>query len=290
MSLSSKKILKKRRFIEKCFKIFSILITFSAVLLLIILLTHIIRSGAQWFDWQFLTSLPSRKPSRAGIYTAIFGSLWLMMTTVAFAIPLGIGSAIFLEEYAGKNRLSRFIDVNVSNLAGVPSIVYGLLGLAIFVHYFNFGRSILSGGLTLALLILPVIIITTRGALQSVPKSIPFAAYALGAKKWQVILFHTLPYALPGILTGIILSISRAIGETAPLIIIGAATYVAFTPESIMDEFTAMPIQIFNWTSRPQEDFHSLSAAGIIILLAVMFTMNSVAIYLRNKFQRTKND
>ncbi|OIQ19979.1 MAG: phosphate ABC transporter, permease protein PstA [Bacteriovorax sp. MedPE-SWde] len=281
--------LRRRRLTEKCFKIATALITWSSIAILGVLVFQILKEGMQWVDWQFITSLPSRKAEKAGIYTAIWGSFYLMITTMLFALPTGIGAAIFLEEYGGKSRLSRFIDVNVANLAGVPSIVYGLLGLAVFVNLFGFGRSVISGGLTLGLLVLPVIIITTRGAIRSVPKSIPQAAYALGAKKWQVIFFHTLPYALPGILTGVILSVSRAIGETAPLIIVGAAAYVAFVPESLLDEFTALPIQIFNWTSRPQEVFHSLSAGGIIILLSVMLTMNSVAIFFRHKTQRSRN-
>ena len=275
--------LRKRRATEYLFKKLCFSLTLATICLLIILLYSIISTGYSWVDAQFLSSLPSRKPEKAGIYTAIYGSLWLLSITAAFALPIGVATAIYLEEYASKNKFSKFIDVNISNLAGVPSIVYGLLGLVIFVHTFGFGRSVLSGGLTLGLLVLPVIIIASRGAIKAVPDSISHAAYALGARKWQVVIGQILPYSLPGIMTGVIISLSRAIGETAPLIIIGAATYVAFIPESPLDEFTALPIQIFNWTSRPQEDFHSLSAGGIIVLLAVMLAMNSVAIFIRHR-------
>lgn len=273
-----------RRLLETAFKKICFFLTFLTVCLLIVLLYNILIEGYSWVDTQFLTSLPSRKPQKAGIYTAIFGSLWLLIITACFALPIGVGTTIYLEEYAKKSKLTKFIDINISNLAGVPSIVYGLLGLAIFVNSFGFGRSVLSGGLTLALLVLPVIIIASRGAIKNVPNSIRHAAYALGARKWQVVLGQVLPYSLPGIMTGVIISLSRAIGETAPLIIIGAASYVAFIPESPFDEFTALPIQIFNWTSRPQEDFHSLSAGGIIVLLAVMLFMNAIAIIIRHSY------
>jgi len=281
--------LKIRRLLEMYFKLTCQALTFSAIIFLVVLMYHILREGLSWVDWQFITSLPSRKAERAGIYTAIFGTTWLMFITAIFALPIGVCSAIFLEEYAGKSKLARFIDLNVSNLAGVPSIVYGLLGLAVFVHFFNFGRSVLSAGLTLGLLVLPIIIISSRGAISSVPKSIRMAAYSMGAKKWQVVFGQVLPHALPGIMTGVIISLSRAIGETAPLIVVGAVSYVAFVPESPMDEFTALPIQIFNWTSRPQREFHELSAGGIIILLSFMLVMNSIAVYIRHVGQRKNN-
>jgi phosphate transport system permease protein len=281
--------LSLRRFLDKGFLIICKTLTYAAIIFLIVLIYHIFSEGFAWVDWQFITSLPSRKPERAGIYTAIFGTFWLMVITGAFALPVGVCSAIFLEEYAGKSKIARFIDLNVSNLAGVPSIVYGLLGLAVFVHFFGFGRSILSGGLTLGLLVLPIIIISSRGAISSVPKSIRMAAYSLGARKWQVIFFQVLPHAMPNIMTGVIISLSRAIGETAPLIVVGAVSYVAFVPETPMDEFTALPIQIFNWTSRPQKAFHEVSAAGIIILLCFMLLMNSIAVYIRHIGQRKNN-
>ena len=203
--------------------------------------------------------------------------------TAFFSIPIGIAAALFLEEYGVKGKLGKLIEINVANLAGVPSIVYGLLGLTIFVRWFSFDRSILSAALTLSLLILPVIIVATRESIRAVPNTIRYGAYALGASKWQVIFGHVLPVSVPGILTGVILALSRAIGETAPLIIVGALAYVSFIPESIKDEFTVMPIQIYNWASRPQEKFHHLAASGIIILLAIMLFMNFIAVYIRHK-------
>ncbi|MCB9063066.1 MAG: phosphate ABC transporter permease PstA [Halobacteriovoraceae bacterium] len=281
--MNSTRTLKSRRIFEKFFKLLCIVFSWFVVLILSFLIYKIVQEGYDWLNTEFLTALPSRFPHKAGIKTALVGSFWLMGVTAAFAIPVGIASALYLEEYGGKGRFSRFIDLNISNLAGVPSIVYGLLGLAIFVHTLGFGRSVLSGGLTLSLLILPIIIISSRGAIKSVPKSLRMAAYALGARKWQVIFGHVLPNALPGIMTGVILSLSRAIGETAPLIIVGALSYVAFVPENIYDEFTTLPIQIFNWTSRPKVEFHYLSAAGIIVLLIFMFTMNLAAVLIRHK-------
>ena len=205
-----------------------------------------------------------------------------MSFTALFSVPIGIGSGIYLEEFTHKNRYSRFIDLNISNLAGVPSIVYGMLGLVIFVRWFGLNQSVLAGSMTMSLLILPIIIISTREALRAVPNTIRQAAFALGATRWQTIYAHVLPAALPGILTGIILALSRAVGETAPLIMIGALTYVAFVPEGPMDDFTALPIQIFNWASRPQKEFHELAAAGILVLLFVLLLMNSIAVYIRH--------
>jgi phosphate transport system permease protein len=197
-------------------------------------------------------------------------------------------ASVYLEEYARPTRLTEFININIANLAGVPSIVYGMLGLAIFVRFFQLERSLLSGALTMSLLILPVIIIAAKEAIRAVPGSLRQAAFAVGATRWQVIRAHVLPSALPGILTGVILAISRAIGETAPLIMIGALTYVAFVPEGPMDEFTALPIQIFNWTSRPQEEFHELASAGIVVLLLVLLMMNALAVYIRYRGTRAK--
>ena len=258
--------------------------TALSVLILFTLIYHIFITGKDWISLDFLTNFPSRRPSEAGLKSALYGSIWLMALTALFSIPVGVATAIFLEEYASKtSRFAYWLQVNIANLAGMPSIVYGLLGLAFFVRFLGFDRSLLAGSLTLGLLIMPMIIITSRGAVASIPLSIRQAAYALGARKWQVVLFQIIPSALPGILTGIILSISRAMGETAPLIMIGAVSFVAFTPESIHDPFTVLPIQIFNWVSRPQEDFHSLAAAGIIVLLAVLLSMNLVAIIIRRK-------
>jgi phosphate transport system permease protein len=239
-----------------------------------------------WIDWQFLTEFPSRFPEKAGIKSALWGTVWLISFTALISIPVGVAAAIYLEEYAATTRVSRFIEINIANLAGVPSIVYGILGLAIFVRWFALGRSVLAGSMTMSLLVLPVIIMASREAIRSVPSSIRHAAFALGATRWQTVRHHVLPSATPGILTGVILAMSRAIGETAPLIMIGALTYVAFVPEGPSDPFTALPIQIFNWVSRPQKEFHFLAAAGIVVLLIVLLAMNAAAIAIRQRSQR----
>lgn len=258
--------------------------TLTGVLLLGILLFSMMRSGLDWLSWDFLTHFPSRFPAKAGIKSALAGTAWMMSLTALIAVPVGVAAAIYLEEYAHKGRIARLIEVNIANLAGVPSIVYGLLGLAIFVRWMSLGRSVMAGSLTMSLLILPMIIIASREAIRAVPISLRTAAYAVGATRWQTVRFHVLPSALPGILTGVILALSRAIGETAPLIMIGALTYVAFTPEGPMDEFTVLPIQIFNWASRPQADFHALAASGIIVLLAVLLVFNGTAAWIRFRF------
>jgi len=270
----------------RLFQYFCIGVTGSAVLLLAVLIYQVSALGMPWLDSQFLSSFPSRFPEKAGIKSALFGTLWLVSLTAAIAIPVGVLAAVYLEEYAKPNRLTEFININIANLAGVPSIVYGILGLAIFVRAFALERSVLSGAMTMSLLILPVIIIASKEAIRAVPSSLRQAAYAVGATRWQVIRAHVLPAALSGILTGVILAISRAIGETAPLIMIGALTYVAFVPEGPMDEFTALPIQIFNWTSRPQQEFHELASAGIVVLLCVLLMMNAVAVYIRYRGSR----
>jgi phosphate transport system permease protein len=252
------------------------------------LFVSIIGDGWAYLSWDFLTNFPSRFAHKAGIQSALMGSLWMIGLTCLFAIPLGIGASVFLEEFAPKNKWIKTIEINISNLAGVPSIVYGLLGLAIFVRWFQLDRSLLAGALTMSLLILPVIIIASREAIRTVPNSLRYAALALGATKWQVVQGHVLPAAMPGIMTGIILSVSRAIGETAPLLMVGALGYVAYNPQGPMDSFTVLPIQIFNWASRPQPEFHALAASGIIVLLVVLLTMNSIAIFLRHRFQKGK--
>ncbi|MGB1739382.1 MAG: phosphate ABC transporter permease PstA [Pseudomonadales bacterium] len=273
--------LRQRQAKATFFKYFCIAVTGSAVLILGILLYQIISDGYRWVDWQFMTSYPSRFPEKAGILSAFVGTLWLVSLTALLAIPTGVLAAIYLEEYAPKNRWTQLIEVNIANLAGVPSIVFGILGLALFVRFMGLNRSVIAGAMTMSLLILPVIIIAAKEAIRAIPNSLRQAAFALGATRWQVVRAHVLPAALPGILTGIILALSRAIGETAPLIMIGALTYVAFLPESPMDEFTALPIQIFNWTARPQETFHELAAGGIIVLLGVLLLMNALAVYIR---------
>ncbi len=280
------KALEARSFKGKLFKSVCIASTVAALIMLALLLWDAFKDGYRWLDWQFLNSFPSRFPEKAGIKSALLGSTWLMALTAIFSIPLGVGAAIYLEEYTKKSRLNTIIETNISNLAGVPSIVYGILGLALFVRALQLERSILSGALTMTLLILPIIIISSQEAIRAVPSSIREASYALGASKWQTIRHHVLPNALPGILTGNILALSRAVGEAAPLIMIGALTFVAFTPKSPFDPFTALPIQIFNWVSRPQEEFRYLAAAGIIVLLAFLLTMNAAAIYIRNKYQK----
>jgi len=252
-----------------------------------ILLLDVTLDGAGRLSWDFVNSFPSRKPEDAGIKAALWGTIWMMVLTAAFAVPIGLGAAIYLEEYAPRNWFTRVIQVNIANLAGVPSIVYGLLGLALFVRAMDLNRSVLAGSLTMALLVLPIIIIAAQEALRAVPGSIRDAAYALGASRSQMVFYQVVPVAMPGMMTGIILALSRAIGETAPLIMIGALLFVPFTPSDPLDRFTVLPIQIFNWASRPQAGFQENAAAGILVLLVVLLTMDSVAIVLRNRFQRT---
>ena len=277
--------LRKRRIKEFLFCNLCRSMTWLVMLVLGALLFHVTHAGIKWIDWGFLTSFPSRFPDQAGIKSALYGTAWLMFFTALFSIPLGVGAALYLEEYAKKNKLNAWIEINIANLAGVPSIVYGMLGLIIFVRGIGFGRSVLAGSLTMTLLILPVIIIVSREAIKAVPQSLRNAALAIGATKWQTIWHHVLPSSLPGIITGIILALFRAIGETAPLIMIGALTYIAFVPEGPLDSFTALPIQIFNWASRPQADFHSLAAAGIMVLLAVLLFMNGLSVWIRHRSQ-----
>lgn len=262
-------------------------IAFS-IAMLVTLLVDVAIDGAAWLSTDFLTNFPSRRTARAGVRPALLGSLWTMALTALFSFPFGVGAAIYLEEYAPKNGLTRVIQTNIANLAGVPSIVYGILGLAIFVRFFALQRSILAASLTLSLLVLPVVIIAAQEAIRAVPTSLREAAYGVGATRWQVVRHHVLPVAMPGILTGMILSLSRAIGETAPVIMVGALAFVAFDPTSPMDQFTVLPMQIYNWTSRPQADFHGLAAAGSMVLLVVLLAMNATAIALRNRYQNRR--
>lgn len=271
---------------ERVFQVMAIAALVIALGTLAALLIDALADGAARLNWQFLTSFPSRKPEQAGILAALVGTVCVMLLTAAAALPLGVGAAIYLEEYARKHWFSRLIEVNIANLAGVPSIIYGLLGLEVFVRAMGLGRSLLAGALTMALLVLPILIISTREALRAVPSSIREASYALGASRWQTTWYQVLPLALPGILTGSILALSRAIGEAAPLITIGALTYIAFLPDGWLAPFTVLPIQIFNWVSRPQKGFFTNAAAGILVLLAVLLLMNSLAVYLRQRYQK----
>ncbi len=280
-------VMARRRAIGRAFELLCLAATSVGILVLIVLLVDIARRGLPTLTWDFLTNYPSRFPEQAGIRAALVGSLWLVGLTALFAVPTGIAAGVWLEEYARRGWLSRVIEVNIANLAGVPSIIYGLLGLGVFVRALQFDRSVLSGALTMALLVLPIIIINTREALRAVPGSLRDAAYALGATRSQVVWGVVLPAALPGVLTGIILALSRAIGETAPLITIGALTFIAFLPRSPLDPFTVLPIQIFNWVSRPQPAFHQLAASGIIVLLLVLLSLNDLAIYLRDRARRS---
>ena len=264
----------------------SLLAVFVALVFLGVLLADLVITAYPKLDAQFVTSPPSRSAERAGIWPALIGSFCLMITVALVAVPLGVGAAIYLEEYAPKNRFTKFIELNIANLAGVPSIIYGLLGLFFFVRVLGFGRSVLSGGLTLSILVLPVVIMSSREALRTVPRAIRQGALALGATQWQSIFYQVLPMAAPGILTGCILAFSRAIGETAPLVTMGALTYVAFAPTGPLSAFTALPIQAFNWLSRPQAAFHENAAAAIVILLSVLLSLNAIAIALRMRYQK----
>ncbi len=264
----------------------AILIILLALMALGALLVDVFSDGFGRLSWAFLTSFPSRRASDAGIYPALIGTIFVIGLTALVAVPVGIASAIYLEEYGTGGRWSRLIEINIANLAGVPSIIYGLLGLGLFVRTLGFGRSVMAGSGTLALLVLPVVILSTREALRTVPFTIREASYALGATKWQTVWHQVLPVAMPGILTGLIFALSRAIGETAPLITIGALTYVPFAPDGVWSPFTVLPIQIFNWLSRPQAAFAQNASAGIIVLLLVLLGMNAVAITLRDRYRR----
>jgi phosphate transport system permease protein len=291
-----------RKNLDKVFVVLGLFVLMSCLGLLLILFLDLVRDGAGRFGWDFFTQFPSRKAERAGILSAWVGTSMIMFVTALVALPVGVAAAIYLEEYAPKNWMTSIIEINVTNLAGVPSIVYGLLALGLFVYQFDFGQSVLSAGLTLALLILPIIIVGTREALRAVPKAIREAAYGLGATRWEVTKDHVLPYSTGGILTGLILGLSRAIGETAPIITIGALSFIAFLPGSpitgqfpffnfdwLWSEFTAMPIQIFNWVSRPDQAFQQNAAAAAAILLGMTLLMNAIAIYIRFRFRKKIN-
>ena len=256
---------------------------------LAVLIVEIMVEGLPWLDFQFLTSYMSRKPELAGIKAAVMGTIITIVFTAVFTVPIGVGAAIYLEEYAPKNRFTQIIEVNISNLAGVPSVVYGLLGLGVFVQLMSLGKVVMAGALTLTLLVLPIVILASREAIRAVPNEYRLGAFALGADQWQVVKGAVLPSAIPGILTGTILALSRAVGEAAPILVISGLVYVTFVPGPL-DRFTVLPLQIFTWVGRPQEEFRSLAAAGIAVLLVILLSMNAVAVFLRNKYQTRSED
>ena len=278
--------MERRKWQGRAFHLLCLLSILIALGMLAALLFNILSEGWNRVNWEFLTSFPSRHSDRAGIYGALLGSVYVVSIAAVTAFTLGVGAAIYLEEYSGRHWLVRVVQVNITNLAGVPSIVYGLLGLEIFARSLNLGNTILAGGLTMALLALPIVIIAAQEGLRAVPSSLREGGLALGATRWQTIWHLVLPQAFPGIMTGVILAVSRAIGEAAPLIVVGAVAFVPFAPDGPMSRFTVLPIQIFNWISRPQEGFHEAAAAGIIVLLVVLLIMNAGAVLLRNKFQK----
>lgn len=285
MILKSNEQLAGRRRVSFIFSLLFLLSTSIGLITLMVLLIDIIMRGIGTIDWQFLNGTPSRRAARAGIMPAFFGTLWLILITAPVTFIVGVGTAIYLEEYSKRNWVHRMLETNIGNLAGVPSIVYGLLGLTIFVRLLDLERSVLAGALTMSLLVLPIVIVASQESIRAVPNFRRHASYALGATRWQTVKNVVLPSAMPGILTGTILALSRAIGETAPLIVVGAVTFIAFAPTSPFSSFTVLPIQIFDWTSRPQEAFHDIAAGAIIVLLVMLLSMNALAIYLRNKFQ-----
>jgi phosphate transport system permease protein len=286
MSDSRQRYHRRSQLFDRLFKGLGLICTLLAFLVLCMLLGDILNKGLGRLSWEFLSNLPSRFPEKTGIKTALAGMVSLVLFTVIIAIPIGIAAGVYLEEYGVKNWLAKVLEINIANLAGVPSVIYGILGLEFFVRAARLGNSILAGALTLALLILPIIIVATREALRAVPYSLREGSYGMGATKWQTVYRVVIPSAFGGIMTGIILAISRAIGETAPLIVVGALVYVPFIPEGPLDQYTVLTIQIFNWTTRPQEGFVIAAAAGIIILLAFTLMLNGLAIWLRNRWAK----
>jgi phosphate transport system permease protein len=290
---------ERRRKMDALFALAGLVALLVGLVTLTVLLAQLAWDGAARLSWQFFVSYPSRFAAQAGILSAWIGTTLVMLVTALAAVPLGVAAGIYLEEYAGKSWVTDLIEINIANLAGVPSIVYGLMALGLFVYQFHLGQSILTAGLTLGLLILPIIIVATRESIRAVPQSIREAAYALGATRWQTVKDHVLPYSTGGILTGVIIALSRAIGETAPLVTIGALTFIAFLPnppvkaefpffsfEWLMSPFTVMPIQMFNWVSRPQQEFHLNAAAAGLVLMAMTLAMNALAIYIRYRFRK----
>ena len=278
----------RRKVANALFGLLAFFAIFASLITLVALLIDVVVRGGSSVDLQFFTSAPSRIPAKAGILPALIGTLWVTTLVAIMTFPIGVAAAIYLEEYAGRGRWSRLLRINISNLAGVPSIVYGIFGLALFVRLLGLGRTVFAAALTLSLLILPVVIISSMEAIRAVPPSQREAAYALGATRWQMVRRALLPAAAPGILTGIVLAVGRAVGETAPLILIGAVTFVTFVPVNpFEDKYTVLPIQIFNWAGRPQAAFQEISAAAILVLLVLMFLLNLVAVILRARLSRT---
>jgi len=277
---------ERRRRSGRAFLFLCYAATALGILALLVLLVDTFAKGAPQLSWQFLTSYPSRFAERSGLLSALVGTFYLAIIVVATAFPIGIATAIWLEEYAAPGPLRRILETNIGNLAGVPSIIYGMLGLAVFVRALSLQRSLLAGGLTISILVLPIVIINAQEALRAVPSSLRHASFALGTTRWETVRHHVLPAALPGILTGTILALSRAVGEAAPIILISSIAFIAFLPESLLDSFTILPIQIFIWVSKPQEAFHAIAASAIIVLLVVLLTMNAVAIVLRDRAGR----
>lgn len=275
----------RRRMADLALHVLGLGATLIGLLALAVLLADVLLDGLGRVSWDFLTGLPSRRAENAGIFPALTGTVWVVALTAVLAVPIGVGAAVYLEEYGDRGWWARLIEINIANLAGVPSVVYGLLGLGLFVRTLGFGRSVLAGAATLALLVLPVVILSSREALRAVPPSLREASCALGATRWQTVRHQVLPAALPGMLTGTILALSRAVGEAAPLIAIGALTYVPFAPDGIRSPFTVLPIQVFNWVSRPQAAFLENAAAGIIVLLVLLLAMNGLAAWLRDRYR-----
>lgn len=273
---------------DQFFQFLTIAVLVFALGSLATLIVAVFWEGIEWLDWDFLTGYPSRNPEEAGIFPALIGSFLLILIVVTISFPLGVAAAIYLEEYTSKNFLSKVLEVNLLNLAGVPSIIYGILGLGMFVYFLGLGKSVLAGGLTLALLVLPMVIIASREAIRAVPQSLREASYSLGATKWQTIWYVILPTAFSHLMTGLILAISRAIGEAAPLIVVGAVAFASFLPSSLLDSYTALPIQIYTWVSYPRKEFQELASAGIIVLLVLTFLFNGIAVYLRWKRRMKK--
>jgi phosphate transport system permease protein len=313
--MGSKRRDARRRFVDRAFVVIAITAALACIAVLGVLLASILIKGAGSVSLDFLRNPPSRKPEQAGIYPAMIGTIFILLVCAAVTIPLGVGTAVFLEEFKPRKRfikrLHALVQLNITNLAGVPSVVYGILGMTVFVEMFGglgtandpiwelgtldnwyymrlpFGRCVLAGGLTLMLVILPIVMIASQEALRAVPDSLRQGAFGLGCTRWQMVWRMTLPSAVPGIMTGTILAMSRAIGEAAPILIVAGVVYITFTPEHLMDDFTAMPLQVYDWASRPQESFHNIAAASIIVLLAVLISFNAVAIFIRHRFQRT---